>query len=141
MNDFDEFWEKNKDKYIDIIKLQAMNDFQILNSQDLYIAHVYIDSDDDFTLDCGDSIGVSGKTKKEVEDNLVKALSSAKLTYINGNHAESWFYIRDNAIKNIKKGETSFSFGGNQTIEYYIVENKPSIDLEDGKKIIKNKLR
>lgn len=123
MSNFDEYWEKNKEKYLEIIKQDALKDFNRIEQEDLFSVNVHIDTDDDFSLDCGYSLTTSGATKKIAIQKMIDSLSSAKLTRVNGNHAQDWYYIRDAAIKSLKKGETSSSFGGNQTIETSVFEN------------------
>ena len=131
MNNFNEYWEKNKDKYIDIVKQQALKDFQLLESKNLYTVIVNIDTDDDFSLDCGESIVVHGESKKEAIKDMIEKLRTAQFTRVNGNHASSWYYIRDEAIKSLKSGQESFTFGGNQVIEVRVFENKTTLNQEN----------
>lgn len=127
MNKFDDFWNKHQQKYIDVIKIQAMNDFNIIYNSEKYSASANIDTDDDFILDCGNFIRVVGSTKKEVINNLIVALQNAKL--IEGSRPYLWTTMRDEAIKSLQHGETTFSFCGNQTIEISVYKKKPSLDI------------
>lgn len=129
MKNFDNFWAENKNQYIEFIKSKAMEDFKVIYSNEKYQASISIDSDDDFTLDCGDSIKVQGKTLLEAANNLIEALNKAKLTYINGDHDKDWFNLRNESIKCIKEGQTSFSFGGNQTVDVLISKNLLFMDF------------
>lgn len=139
---FDEFWKKHEQKY----KSLAQQDFEKLQ-QGAFCAMVRINTDDDFSLDIGENISVYGNSKKDVIKNLIKTLENAQFTYCKtwsviskdveqkGDYSKNWFFIRDEAIKELKAGNTNIEFGGNQTIEISIFENKIAFLEEKTKKI------
>lgn len=143
MTNFEDFWKEHGADYIAHIKSVALQDFNILNNTplDKLVAHIEIGTDDDFALEGGDFFKVYGKNYKEVFKNTISFLKNIKFSHIpqwakeadgttKDSFSSKWYYIRDEAIKNLQEGETSISFGGNQTVNIQIVENKPSVSLE-----------
>lgn len=130
MKTFEEFWNKNKQKYIDA----ARNDFDRFQKGN-FVASVSIESDDDFDLDIGLDFQMYSDTISELRTMLIQKLTDAKLTRVctwsiesatekrNGDHSDCWFAIRDYAISRLKADSFSISYGGNQSIHIKISEN------------------
>lgn len=142
MNDFEEFWKEYGADYIANAKSIALADFKVLSKSTLgkFVADIMVGTDDDFYLEGGDSFTVYGNTKKEILKNTISFLRNVKFANVpswakepNGNikdsYSSKWQWVKDEAIKRLEEGETSFSFGGNQTIELYISENIPQSSL------------
>lgn len=140
MSDFDTYWAEKQAEYLKIAKNLALQDFLKIQEKSNFVAHINIDSDDDFQLDSGLNLTAKGNTKKEAIENIIKQLKEAKLTYVNGatvingqvsqnySKAEAWFSIRDYAIKQFNRGNTNFTYGGNHVIEGYVIENTLHLD-------------
>lgn len=143
MKNFEEFWDSYGADYIAHIKTVALQDFNAINNTpaDKLVANIDIGTDDDFSLEGGESFKVYGKNYKEILKNTISFLKQIKFSFVpqwaketNGSIKDSysikWYYMRDQAIKNLEEGNTSFSFGGNQTIEIHISNNIPVVSLE-----------
>ena len=140
MNNFDEFWEKHGDAYIEHAKSIANEDFKRLNSGK-FVANIEIETDDDFCLEGGTSFSIYANSKKESLKKTIIHLKDIKFDYIpewakksdgslEERYTSKWTHIKDEAMKRLVNGETSISLGGNQTIEIDIRENNPSLSIK-----------
>lgn len=140
MNNFDDFWNKHGDAYIENAKNIAKADFKSLNSGK-FVSHIDIGTDDDFFLEGGTSFSIYANTKKEVVKKTIAHLKEIKFDnipnwakkadgYLEENYTYKWTWIKEEAIKQLQKGETYISLGGNQTIEVNIHENKPILAIK-----------
>lgn len=140
--DFEEFWKEYGADYIANAKSIAMADFKVLSKTRLgkFVTNISIGTDDDFQLEGGTSFTVYGDTKKEILKNTISFLRNLKFANVpswgkepNGNikdsYSSKWNWVKEEAIKRLEEGETSFSFGGNQTIDLFISENVPQSSL------------
>lgn len=142
MTTFDEYWESKQAEYLKIAKKLALDDFTKISNKKNFTITVNIDTDDDFDLVCGTNLEASGETKKEACWTMIDILKNAQLSYAksssvtsNGNtvhhsKAQNWFDLRDYAVKELKKGNTDFTYGGNQVIESYIIQNELAINSQ-----------
>lgn len=142
MKKFEDFWQEHGSDYIDYIKSVAMEDFKILNNhvEEKMVAHIEINTDDDFSLVGGDSFTIYGKNYQDILINTISFLRKIKFAYIpdwakedNGDVKDSfssrWYSIRDNAIIELEEGSTYVDLGGNQTIRINIDEFTPTTSL------------
>lgn len=129
MDNFDEFWKNNSQSYIDYAKSVAQQDFEELSKKRLgkYKATINIDTDDDFYFANGTSFEVYGNTKKEILQNSIEFLENLKITH--GSQSK-WDWLRNECVQEIRNGNTSFTFGGNQTMEFDISENSPQVKVK-----------
>ena len=100
-----------------------------------FMAAVSIESDDDFDLDIDHNFQIYSDSKSELRSMLIQKLAGAKLDRVcswsietatekrSGDHSDSWFSIRDHAIKKLKAKSLFIHYGGNQTICINICEN------------------
>lgn len=137
--DFDEYWEKNSADYIEHAKSIAFQDFTILTKKKLgqFVACIEIDSDDDFSfkIDSNNqlyyqkdffSFEIYGNSKKDILKNSIQFIRDLKTIGCES----KWQWLRDATIQKLNEGETCFSFGGNQTIDFYIKENIPQLKFK-----------
>ena len=82
MENFDEFWEKNKDDYITYAKKIALADFNEIAKfkAGKFVADINIDSDDDFYFEKGLDYKIFGNTKKEVRSKCIDFISNLKIS-------------------------------------------------------------
>lgn len=91
------------------------------------VFHFTIDEDDDFCLDIGSEFLATGNTDAEARQNAIQILQKATLTWVGtyaangvrGDYSHAWYFIRDAAIQAIQEMCDNFSYGGNQTIEFW----------------------
>lgn len=130
---FEKYWEEQESRFKEI----ARNEFEKIKLGK-FIATVEVDTDDDFSLDFGTKFEMFGQTEKELANAIINKLEKTKLTFCKtwsitsdygkkkiGDHSDKWLAIRNETIQRLKKGETEFSLGGNQTISIIIQENTP----------------
>lgn len=129
MDNFDEFWAKNSQAYIDYAKSVAKQDFNELSKKRLgkFIATINIDTDDDFYFANGTQFEVYGDSQKEILKNSIEFLQNLNIT--RGSQSK-WQWLRDECVELIRQGQTSFNFGGNQTMDFDISENSPNVKVK-----------
>lgn len=129
MDNFDDFWKNNSQAYIEYAKSIAQQDFQELSKKRLgkFVAKIDINTDDDFYFEKGTYFEFYGNTKKEILKNTIDFLQELKITHGSQN---KWQWLRDECIELIREGQTSFTFGGNQTMEFEITENSPQVKVK-----------
>ena len=101
-----------------------------------WLIRVNIDTDDDFQLDIGTEFEISAATKSAAQKATIEKLKAAQFTYlktwgvnntgreedwVRGDYSENWFAIRDEAIKQLKRGNHRIHYGGNQTITVEVI--------------------
>jgi hypothetical protein len=115
-----------------------------LEQNDIYYSiYADINSDDDFELDIGYDVKLTGfSTEKEAAEALAKTLLEAKLVWSkkwsirhtneqgevtsedSGDYDSAWTYVRDEAVQELQAGNTHFrAGGGNQSIEVWTAMN------------------
>jgi hypothetical protein len=121
MKTFEDFWNENKDNYLDYIKKVAHADFEALKQTHLgkYVAHIDIDTDDDFYFENGTSFKIYANTKKDLITNSIEFLTNLKITY--GSESK-WEWLKNEAISRLKNKNLNFDFGGNQQMSFYTYE-------------------
>lgn len=127
---FDDYWKKHKDDYIEHAKSIALQDFNELSKIRLgkLVATIDIETDDDFYFEKGTSYKVYGNNKKEILKNSISFLQN--LNILRGSQSK-WDWLRNEAIDKLREGEMSFSFGGNQQMDFYVTENNPRVTLKN----------
>lgn len=121
MQSFEKFWLEHQEHY----KAQALMDYEH-QTAGAWFGTADIDTDDDFVLDIGSRIEVYGSSVADVVSKLCVALMAATYKRVSESKRYAWPSLRDEAVTRLKAGDTSFSFGGNQTISVQILDTKPS---------------
>lgn len=125
MQNFEKFWQDNMHHYKELARV----DFERVSAGP-WSGVVDIDTDDDFSLDVGNRIEVYGASVDAVVNKLIEKMQEATYLRINPSKKEAWPYIRDEAISQLRQGETWVSFGGNHTIEVLIAETAPKFKTD-----------
>lgn len=108
-----------------------------------YIVSVGIDTDGDFALDIDCNLSVQADSLPAACDKMVQVLKDAKVTWsskgsvTNGDvvtqrwdKADSWYDIRDRAVRRLRRSVVPFEMGGNQRIHCDAVRRSRSEDGE-----------
>lgn len=148
MKTFEQYWEANQDMY----KQKAQQDFEKIQKGQ-FVAHIIIDTDDDFYLDIENEFDVHGDTLKDLQKNIKSTLNNAQFTYVkkwamekdgvrtSGDYADRWYEVRDYVLKQVDSGKTNILYGGNQSMGIVIEDQLKPIVEENNKLLKKNKMR